>query len=104
MWMCIDYHQFNRVAIQNRYPLPRIDDPFDQLQDTTILSKIDLRSGYHQLEISREDVPKMAFRTCYRSYDFLMMSFGLTYAPATFLIMMNMGAQPIFRFLYDNIY
>ena len=87
--MCIDYCQLNKITVKNKYPLPRINDLFDQLQGASYLSKIDLKFSYHQLKVRECDVPKIAFRTRYDHFEFLVMSFGLTNAPATFMDLMN---------------
>ncbi|GJW38172.1 putative reverse transcriptase domain-containing protein [Tanacetum coccineum] len=92
--MCINYRKLNKLTVKNRYPLPRIDDLFDQLQGSSVYSKIDLRSGYHQLIVCDEDIPKTAFRTCNGHYEFQVMLFGLTNAPAVFMDLMNRVCKP----------
>nr|GEU71327.1 putative reverse transcriptase domain-containing protein [Tanacetum cinerariifolium] len=92
--MCINYQELNRLTIKNRYPLPRIDDLFDQLQCSSTYSKIYLRSGYHQLRVRDEDIPNTAFRMRHRHYKFQVMPFGLTNAPAVFMDLMNRVCKP----------
>lgn len=92
--MCMDYQPLNVVMIKNKYPLPRIGILFDQLSKAKVFSKIDLRSGYHQIKIRLEDIPKTAFSTRYGLYEYLVMSFGLTNAPAHFMYLMNSMFMP----------
>ncbi|GKE18052.1 putative reverse transcriptase domain-containing protein, partial [Tanacetum coccineum] len=92
--MCIDYRELNKLTVKNRYPLPRIDDLFDQLQGSQFFSKIDLRSGYHQLRVHEDDIPKTAFRTCYGHFKFTVMPFGLTNVPMVFMDLMNRVCRP----------
>jgi hypothetical protein len=87
--MCIDYRALNEVTVKNKYPLPRIEDLFDQLKVANVFSKIDMRLGYHQLMIRPTDIPKTSFITKYGLYEFMVMSFGLTNVPAYFMYLMN---------------
>jgi len=92
--LCVDYCPLNEVMIKNKYPLPRIDLLFDQLAGAKVFSKIDLRSRYHQIKIKPEDVPKTALTTRYGMYEYLVMSFGLTNAPAHYMYLMNSVFMP----------
>ncbi|GJU30323.1 putative reverse transcriptase domain-containing protein, partial [Tanacetum coccineum] len=92
--MCIDYRELKKLTVKNRYPLPRIDDLFDQLQGSNVYSKIDLRSGYHQLWVREEDILKTAFKTRYGHYESQVMPFGLTNAPAVLMDLMNRVCKP----------
>ena len=87
--MCVDYRSLNDVTAKNKYPLPHIEVLFDRMRDARVFSKIDLRSGYHQMKIRPSDIPKTDFSTRYGLYEFTVMSFGLTNAPAYFMNLMN---------------
>ena len=93
--LCVDYRQLNKLMIKNKYPLPRIDDFLDQLRGPSVFSKIDLRSGYHQILVKPEDIHKTTFRSRYGHYEYVVMPFGVTNAPTVFMDYMNR----IFRYL-----
>ena len=96
--LCIDYRHLNKLTIKNKYPLSRIDDLLDQLRGAAMFSKIDLRSGYHQILVKPEDVQKTAFKSRYKHYEYVVMLFGVTNAPAIFMDYMNR----IFRLYLDQ--
>ena len=92
--LCVDYKQLNKMTIKNKYPLLRIDDLMDQLHGSVVFSKIDLRSGYHQILVNTDDVQKTAFRSRYKHYEYVVMPFGVTNAPAVFMDYMNRIFRP----------
>jgi hypothetical protein len=92
--MCIDYRRLNTMTVKNKYPLPRIEELFDQLQGAGCYSKLDQRQGYYQVKVKEEDVPKMAFNTRYGYFEFVVITFGVTNAPATFMDLMHRVFQP----------
>ena len=102
--LCIDYRELNKVNIKSKYPFPRIDYLFDQLQGSFVFCKIDLRLRFHQLRIREEDIPKTAFRSRYRHYEFTVMSFDLTNNPIVFMDFMNRVLKGLPRFLCDCVH
>jgi len=92
--LCIDYRELNKVTIKNKYPLPRLDDLFDQLNGARVYSKLDLQSGYHQLKVKKENIQKTTFRTRYDHYEFLVMPFRVTNASTVFMDSMNQVFSP----------
>ena len=101
--LCIDYRQLNKVTIKNRYHLPRIDYLFDQLRGARVYSKIDLRTGYHQLRVREANIPKTAFRTQYEHFEFTVMPFGLTNTPMAFMDLMHRVFQHYLDRFVDDI-
>lgn len=102
--LCNDYRKLNNLTIKNRYPLPHIKCLFDQLREATIFSKIDLRFGYHQVHIKHEDIYKIAFQMSYGHYEFVIVPFGLTNAPATFMCLVNNVLHPYLdKFVVDFV-
>ena len=104
MRMCVDYRPLNAVTIKNKYPLPRIDILFDQLAKAKVFSKIDLRSGYHQIKIRPEDIPKIAFSTRYGLYEYLVMSFGLKKCSCLFHVLDEFGIHARARQVHGCVY